>query len=116
MRSSDHPIPADQGTHPPPHSPPLDLEVYTEATRRALYDIVVAVHFTAPAETATGDCYPDYTPDQAGLVVDFSRGRWLAGWCRFEETDSDLPESRRQALVRIQAHPGAPFGVAFYEV
>src|SRR5690348_17111408 len=94
----------------------LDLETYSEATRRALYDIVVAVHFTAPAEPAPDDSYPGYTPDQAGLVVDFSRGRWLAGWRRLEESDSDLPESRRRALVRIQAHPGAPFGVAFYEV
>jgi hypothetical protein len=40
----------------------------------------------------------------------------LAEWSRLEETDSDLPESRRQALVRIQADPGAPYGVAFYEV
>ena|ERR1700732_3184873 len=116
MRSFNHPIPADQGTDPPSSPPDLDLESYSEATRRALYDIVVAVHFTAPAQAAPADCYPDYTPDQAGLVVDFSRGRWLAGWSRLEETGSDLPESRRQALVRIQAHPGAPFGVAFYEV
>jgi hypothetical protein len=103
-------------TKPPSDATDLDLEAYSEATRRALYDIVVAVHFTAPADAAPGDCFPDYTPDQAGLVIDFSRGRWLAGWCRLEETDSDLPESRRQALVRIQAHPGAPCGVAFYEV
>jgi hypothetical protein len=33
------------------------------------------------------------------LVVDFSRGRWLAGWRRIEETDADLPESRHQALA-----------------
>ena len=81
-----------------------------------LYEIVVAVHFTAPAEAAAGDWYPDYSPDQAGLVVWFSRGRWLAGWSRLEESASDLPESRRQALVRIQTEPGAPYGVAFYEV
>jgi hypothetical protein len=98
----------------PPPAP--DLNIYTEATRRVLYDAVVAVHFTAPAEIAPGDWFPDYTPDQAGLVVEFERGRWLASWCRLEEADSDLPESRRQALVRIQAAPGAPFGVAFYEV
>src|ERR1700676_75139 len=98
MRSCNHPIPADQGTHPPPHSPPLDLEVYTEDTRRALYDIVVAVHFTPPAEVAPGDSYPDYTPDQAGLAVHFVAARWLAAWSRLEETDSDLPEFRRQAL------------------
>jgi hypothetical protein len=54
--------------------------------------------------------------DGAGLVVDFIRSRWLAGWCRLEETSGDLPDSRRQALVRIQADPGALFGVAFYEV
>jgi hypothetical protein len=108
---SDH-----QCTNPSPLPPDLDLETYSEATRRALYDIVVAVHFTAPPEAAPGDCHPDYTPDQAGLVVDFVRSRWLAGWCRLEERSSDLPESRRQALVRIQADPGAPYGVAFYEV
>jgi hypothetical protein len=107
---------ADQCTNPSSVPPGLDLETYSEATRRALYDIVVAVHFMAPGEPAPGDCHPEYTPDQAGLVVDFIRSRWLAGWCRLEETSGDLPESRRQALVRIQADPGAPFGVAFYEV
>lgn len=110
MRSSQ------ESTKPPSNLSERDLETFSEATRRVLYDIVVAVHFTAPAEAAPGDCYPDYTPDQAGLVVDFSRGRWLAGWCRLEEVDPDLPECCRQALVRIQAQPEAPFGVAFYEV
>ena len=110
MRSSE------ECTNPSSLPPGLDLETYSEATRRALYDIVVAVHFTAPAEPAPGDCHPAYTPGQAGLVVDFIRSRWLAGWCRLEETSGDLPESRRQALVRIQADPGAPLGVAFYEV
>ena len=110
MHGSPHP------TKPSSLPSDLDLEVYTEATRRALYDIVVAVHFMAPAEVAPGDSYPNYTPDQAGLVVHFLGGRWLAEWSRLEETDSDLPGSRRQALVRIQADPGAPCGVAFYEV
>ena len=114
MRSASHST--SPSPNPPPLPPDLDLEVYSEATRRALYDIVVAVHFTAPAEPAPGNCHPNYTPDQAGLVVDFVRARWLAGWRRLEQTSSDLPESRRQALVRIQADPGAPFGVAFYEV
>jgi hypothetical protein len=104
------------GINPPSLTPDLDLEVYTEATRRALYDIVVAVHFTAPAEVARGDWYPDYSPDEAGLVVHFCRGRWLALWTRLEEAASALPESRRQAFVRIQAAPEAPCGVAFHEV
>jgi len=62
-------------TKPPSLPSDLDLEVYTEATRRALYDIAVAVHFTASAEIARGDWYPDYSPDQAGLAVHFWRGR-----------------------------------------
>ncbi len=106
-------------TNPASLPPGLDLEVYTEATRRALYDIVVAVHFTAPAppaEIARGDWYPDYSPDEAGLVVLFAGGRWLALWTRLEEAASDLPESRRQAFVRIQAVPEAPYGVTFHEV
>jgi len=107
---------AAQSTNPPSLPPGLDLETYTEATRRALYDIVVAVHFMAPAEITRGDWYPDYSPDEAGLVVQFCRGRWLALWTRLEEAASDLPESRRQAFVRIQAAPGAPFGVVFHEV
>jgi hypothetical protein len=55
----------DDGINPPSLPPGLDLEIYSEATRRALYDIVVAVHFTAPAEVARGDWYPDYSPDEA---------------------------------------------------
>jgi hypothetical protein len=105
-----------ESTNPTPRPPGLDLETYTEATRRALYDIVAAVHFRAPAETPPGDWYPDYSPDQAGLTVFFWLGRWLATWYRLEEAASDLPEDRRQALVRIQAAPEAPHGVAFYEL
>ncbi len=94
-------------TKPPSLPSHLDLEVYTEATRRVLYDIVVAIHFTAPGEVARGDWYPDYSPDQAGLVVNFTSGRWLACWSRLEEAASDLPEARRISLVRIQAAPAA---------
>jgi hypothetical protein len=101
---------------PPLTFPPLDLEHYTEATRRGLYDLVVAVHFTPPDEILAGDWYPDYTPDQAGLSVDFIRGRWLAGWSRLEEAGSDLPIDRRHALLRIQADSTVPNGVAFHEV
>jgi len=110
---------ARQSTNPADPAPPppaLDLETYTEATRRALYDLVVAVHFTPPAEISPADWYPDYSPDQAGLTVYFSHGRWLASWSRLEEAASDLPAHRRHALVRIQAAPEAPRGVAFYEL
>jgi hypothetical protein len=89
-----------QCSNPPSHPPGLDLETYSEATRRALYDIVVAVHFTAPAAPAVvarGDWFPDYSPDEAGLVVHFCRGRWLAWWTRLEEAASD---SAALAMVR----------------
>ena len=114
MRSASHstsPSPS-----PTPRLPDLDLEVYSEATRRALYDLVVAVHFQPPAEPSPADCYPDYSPDQAGLTVFFAFHRWLASWSRLEEAGSDLPPSRRHALVRIQAAPEAPHGVMFYEI
>jgi hypothetical protein len=105
-----------QSSNPPSLPADLDLEIYTEATRRALYDIVVAVHFTAPPEVDRGDWFPAYTPDQAGLVVYFTSGRWLACWTRLEEAESDLPLARRISLVRIQAAPEAPYGLSFHEV
>ena len=112
MRSSNH------STSPAPTArpPALDLAVYSEATRRALYDIVVAVHFLAPAEIPPADWYPDYSPERAGLTVYFAHARWFATWSRLEEAGSDLPADRRLALVRIQAAPEAPHGVAFDEV
>jgi hypothetical protein len=104
----------EENSKPSPHPPGLDLEASSETTRRALYDAVVAVHFTAPAELRPGDWYPDYSPDQAGLVVFRTHGRWLAGWSMLEEANnSDLPESRRYELVTIQANPEAPHGVTF---
>ena len=116
MRSANH------STSPSPRSTPrssdldLDLEVYSEATRRTLYDLVVAVHFQPPADPSPADWVPDYSPDQAGLIVFFAYHRWFASWSRLEEAGSDLPPSRRHALVRIQAAPEAPHGVMFYEV
>jgi hypothetical protein len=52
-------------------------------------------------EVARGDSYPDYTPDQAGSVVDFVRGRWLAGWCRLEEAHSTVEIACRLARLPI---------------
>jgi hypothetical protein len=114
------PPPTSPPSPPPRRPPPLDLETYSEATRRALYDLVVAVHFTPPPDRTAGDdspdWYPDYTPDQADLAIHFWNARWLASWTRLEELASDLPADRRRALVRIQAAPEARHGVAFYEV
>jgi hypothetical protein len=58
---------------------------------------VVAVHFTAPPEVARGDWFPAYTPDQAGLVVYFTSGRWLTCWTRLAGArDEGDAESRRE--------------------
>ena len=54
-----------------PKSTPPDLSRMIEATRRAVYDAVVAVHFTDPEHPAP------YTPDDAGLLVFYVFGRWL---------------------------------------
>lgn len=93
-------------THRIPSSP-IDLTKVTEATRRALYDAVVEIHFTPTAdeiERAAADpgnfWVPDYGPDEAGLVVYHQHGRWIAVWRRLE-TGADLPEDRRVAMLRI---------------
>jgi hypothetical protein len=103
----------------------LDLEVFTEATRRQLYDIVVAVHFSVtPAERAAYEADPEnhwnhwiptFTPDQSGLVVGRFAGRWFALWTILD-APADLPECRRLALVTITEDPSSRHGVAFHEV
>ena len=66
MRSSEQSI--------PPLPPPIDLSQVTEATRRAVYDAVVAVHFNpAPGEVLAakeaGEWYPKYDADECGVAV-----------------------------------------------
>jgi hypothetical protein len=99
-------------------SPPFDLTVYTEATRRALYDAVVAVHFRPPAdrEPAAEEWFPSYSPDEAGPVVYYYRLRWFAAWTMLEEMDSDLPPDRKVEMIRITSPGGGPFGLDFHEV
>jgi len=90
-------------------STPPDLSRMIEATRRAVYDAVVAVHFTDPEHPAP------YTPEDAGLVVFYVFGRWFATWVRLDEP-ANLPEHQRREVLRIQADPTWPHGLAFYEV
>jgi hypothetical protein len=99
-------------------TPPFDLTVYTEATRRALYDAVVAVHFSPPADRdpAPEEWFPPYSPDQAGLVVYHEHSRWFAVWTMLEEADSDLPPNRKVEMIRITSPGGGPFGLDFHEV
>jgi len=102
----------------PPHPPRIDLSEVTEATRRALYDATVAVHFRVPPGTEDG--MPFYNADQAGLTVWFGAGRWWAQWNALEETDNaNLPPAAKYQLLYIRQAPeasGAPFGVEFHGV
>jgi hypothetical protein len=93
----------------------LDLDRYSEQTRRDLYDLVVAMQFS-PIEGAGPDDYPgpSYTPDEARLEVFYLCSRWFATWANLDEKNQ--PEERRIELVRLEADPSAPFGVIMHEV
>jgi hypothetical protein len=87
---------------------PLDLSRFIEATRRAVYDAVVSIHFADPDHPAP------YSPEEAGLLVFYVFGRWFATWLRLDEP-AELPEHKRRELLRIQPDPRWPLGLAFYE-
>jgi hypothetical protein len=94
---------------------PIDLEEVTEATRRALYDATVAIHFRIPP--ATEGWMPFYSPDQARLNVFNFAGRWFASWLSLEEaTNTRLSTGAKRPLVTIVADPDAPYGIAFQAI
>ena len=98
------------------HRIPIDLTRYTEATRRALYDAVAAIHFFRTPEDPE-DFIPDYSPDDAGLTILYLGNHWLALWEVVEERDNpDLAPEFRYSLLSIGADPSAPGGIAFCEV
>jgi hypothetical protein len=103
--------------HNPPtsHPPRIDLSEATEANRRRLYDAAVAIHFPDPDEPHDPDDFvPEYSPDDAGLVVFHALGRWWATWLMLEEP-SYLPESRRREVLRVIENPEAAYGLTFLE-
>lgn len=70
----------------------LDLVRYTEATRRALYDRIVAIQFSPVPDAAPGDWPgPTYTPDASGLNVFHAFSRWFATWTDLDEPNLLLP-------------------------
>jgi hypothetical protein len=103
---------------PAPPAPPLDLDAYSEATRRRLYDLAVAVHFPPRSEPADPDVYvPPYSPEEAGLLVLRMFGRWLCVWQPLEDLGEPfLPPDRYWVVLCITADPAAPNGVNFHEV
>lgn len=101
----------------PQFIPPSSLLRYTEATRRALYDAAVALHFPPADQAEPGEWSPPYSPDDAGLMVVFQWDRWFATWEMVEERHNPaLPPARKRELVRIQADPFSPTGLLFAEV
>src|SRR5215210_8085906 len=93
--------------------PPLDLTRYTEATRRELYDRLVAIQFTPQDPADPDDAAPVLDPDDAGLTVFYLFGRWFAYWRG--EALPGLPSWRLTEMVRIQP-ADTPDGIMPYHV
>ena len=105
---------------PPPLPPAIDLSEITERTRRALYDIAVAVHFSpAPGEVRRArerdEWFPRYGPDECRLAVFHFAGRWFVIWRDWEVPD-DAPEEQEWFILTARPSLSAPYGVQFSEV
>src|SRR5262245_7171055 len=87
-----------------PAPAPLDLTLYSEATRQALYDLAVAEYFTARQEEDGEVLEPPYTPEEAELQVLFLYGRWLVTWWKLEEP-AETPEGERRELLLVEPDP-----------
>jgi hypothetical protein len=106
---------------PPPLPPAIDLSEVSEGTRRTLYDIVVAVHFSpAPGEVLrarkAGEWFPTYGPDECGLTVVHLLGRWFVVWRQWEDIEDDTPMEQEWFVLTARPSLSAPFGVQFQEV
>lgn len=95
--------------------PGLDLRSESEATRQALYALVVKDNF-GPAEGAEPDQWrAPYGPQEAGLEVYFHRGRWFTTWLKLEEPE-DLPEAERRELLVLEEDPEEPGRLIYHGV
>jgi hypothetical protein len=93
-----------------------DLSTENEATRRAIYELVVAESFTCKPLDPPDDVWvPSYTPEQAGLEVVFQWGRWFATWIKLEEPE-DRPERERREVLVYEPDSQEPGAVTCYEV
>jgi hypothetical protein len=95
--------------------PPLDLTLYNEATRRALYRRVVEEYFTTRQEDDGEVITPPYTPEQAELQVLFFYGRYLVTWWKLEEPE-EAPESERRELLLAELDPCDPGRIVYLEL
>jgi len=92
-----------------PQPTPLDLNRFSEALRRWLYDRVVQIQFNPQDSTAT------YTPDDAGLQVVRLGGRWFAVWTDPEQPPA-LPTRLHLQLVRIETSHEHPWDIELHAV
>jgi len=100
----------------------IDLSTYTEPTRRAVYDAVVAMFFSSTLEEITpaqadseNHATIAYSPDEAGLKVYYELGRWIVTWMRLE-VSADIPEEFRRELLLVEEVPTVPHGILLREV
>ena len=109
-----------KSTSPPPLPPAIDLSEVTEGTRRRLYDIAVAVHFTVEPGASlqalqADEWFPRYGPDECRLAVFHFAGRWFVIWRQWDAGD-DAPEDQEWFILTARPSLSAPFGVQFQEV
>ncbi|MGH7489078.1 MAG: hypothetical protein ACREMY_26265 [bacterium] len=94
----------------------LDFSVYSEATQRALYDLVAAENFRRTDRAAPGDTWvPPYSPEEAGLEVVWAWGRWFATWWKLELPDT-LPEAERREILVLEENRHRPGTLGYGEV
>jgi|GEM_PF-1093307 len=106
------PEPVEDGS---PSIADLDLSVFSEATQRALYELVVADNFRQ-TEPAPGEgSVPQYTAEQAGLEVVWAWGRWFATWLKLELPDT-LPEAERREILVLEENRHRPGTLGYGEV
>jgi hypothetical protein len=130
-RSSSPSVPPPPSSKPPggdgtpsssplPEPPRLDLSRYSEATRRAIWEALAASCFGATAAAAreaeaADDWVETHSAEEAGLVVFYLLGRWLAWWRVLDET-AEAPERFRYDVVSVHEDPGRPCGLGLSEV
>jgi len=93
-----------------------NLQGDTEHVRRDLYDRVNRVLFAPLPEQIGADDYtgPDFDADDAGLVIIHFAFRWFAAWTTLDEPES--APRQRSNLVRIDADPASPHGIALWAI
>ena len=92
-----------------PESTPVDLDRFSEALRRWLYDRVVQIQFSLQDSAAA------YTPDEAGLQVVCLGGQWFALWADPNQPPT-LPTHLRLQIVRIAASREYPWDIELHAV